>query len=294
MKIDKKEYLYASISAFIYGISPFITSYTYNHGNNGLNMAFYRNFFCIPFLLILCLFKKKLKVSITQLKNLIIASFLGPTATSALLYTSYNYLPSGISTVIHFIYPVFVILFSICAFGIKITSKHKLSLILSTLGLLLFFDIKAFNNFFGAILAISSGITYAMYLVWIKKSKLNEIDSLVLSFYISFISSFIFLLFNIKGRFIVINLDINIWMIILFVSLLTSFFATYLLQNALKVLEPYIISIISLIEPVVSFSLEIILQNELLNLNKFIGFILIICSVTLTITKNSNKKIWKY
>ena len=147
---------------------------------------------------------------------------------------------------------------------------------------------------FGAILAISSGITYAMYLVWIKKSKLNEIDSLVLSFYISFISSFIFLLFNIKGRFIVINLDINIWMIILFVSLLTSFFATYLLQNALKVLEPYIISIISLIEPVVSFSLEIILQNELLNLNKFIGFILIICSVTLTITKNSNKKIWKY
>ena len=93
MKIDKKEYLYASISAFIYGISPFITSYTYNHGNNGLNMAFYRNFFCIPFLLILCLFKKKLKVSITQLKNLIIASFLGPTATSALLYTSYNYLP---------------------------------------------------------------------------------------------------------------------------------------------------------------------------------------------------------
>ena len=109
-----KGYLFAILSAIIYGCMPLMSKYIYADGVNPLTLVFLRNAFSIIPLGILAYFKNKtLRISMHLLPKISLISILGCSLTPVLLFSSYRFIASGTATVFHFIYPAIVILIEI-------------------------------------------------------------------------------------------------------------------------------------------------------------------------------------
>ena len=98
-------YFIAITSAVIYGLMPLITKTVYESGANSITAAFFRmSVGCAVFLVFHLLTEGgPLGVSKKELKKLCIFA-VGYGATPVLLYTSYNYLASGVAAAFYTIY----------------------------------------------------------------------------------------------------------------------------------------------------------------------------------------------
>ncbi len=97
------------LSAVIFGITPTMAKYTYTHGPNPVMMTMFRSLLPIPIILAVLLIKKNPhQNSGKELGKISVIALIGSTVTSVMLNMSYNYIPVGMSTTLHFVYPTFV------------------------------------------------------------------------------------------------------------------------------------------------------------------------------------------
>ena len=105
--------LFLILSAFFYGILPIFASVAYRGGINGVTLSFLRSFMSIPLLFIMIKAdKKSLKLTKKQIKSIINLGIVGGALPILLLYLSYNYIPTGLATTLHFIYPLVIVIAS--------------------------------------------------------------------------------------------------------------------------------------------------------------------------------------
>ena len=105
------------LAGFIYGFTPILGKLTYLEGSNPISLTFYRNLLSLPFFFVMLKYNNvPLKVKKSQLKRLSILGLL-TSVTALSLYGSYNYISVGMSTTIHYIYPVLVTAACIIIFG---------------------------------------------------------------------------------------------------------------------------------------------------------------------------------
>ena len=105
-----KGVLLALISSGTFGLIPLFTIPLRQEENmNEVSIVFYRYLLSAFLILVLCLFdRKSLRVSSRSLLRLTLISVFYATTTISLVY-AYNYIPSGVVTTIHFLYPVVVV-----------------------------------------------------------------------------------------------------------------------------------------------------------------------------------------
>src|SRR5690606_35882274 len=130
-----------------------------------------------------------IKIDKKELKDLIIVSILGYSATAILLFMSYNYISSGMATTLHFTYPIFVVLGGIIFFKDKPNILKILCVIFCTAGVILFSNNDGGSSILGIALAFLSGITYSFYMLFLEKSSLKIMSTFKLTFYLCAISS---------------------------------------------------------------------------------------------------------
>lgn len=186
------------LAGFIYGFTPILGKLTYLEGSNPISLTFYRNLLSIPFFFVMLKYNNvPLKVTKSQTKQLAILGLLA-SATALSLYGSYNYISVGMSTTIHYIYPVLVTAACIIIFGEKISRDKVVSLILSTMGITLFFEGSI--NITGILIAFMSGVFFAGYLLFMDKSGLNTIYQFKITFYTAAFSSMYLFIFGIISK----------------------------------------------------------------------------------------------
>ncbi|NLJ78724.1 MAG: EamA family transporter [Tissierellia bacterium] len=271
------------ISATIFGILPLMSKIIYSQGCNSISLVFYRFLFVLPVLYILIYRNpnETLKIDRGDLKKIIWVSLLGHTATSLLLFTSYNYIPSGMATTIHFTYPVFVILGCMIFFREKPSTIKMASVLLCFLGIILFYDGNGGIDPIGIILAFASGITYAFYTVYIDKSGLSKMYTYKLIFYLCLVSAIIVLVFGIVTRSFIINIKPVGWMVIIALSLLAGLGGVGLYQVGIKTIGPQDTAILSTFEPITSIIVSILVLKEPFGIKIAIGVGLILAAVIL-------------
>ena len=104
-------YLFAIVSAVIYGCMPLMAKKIYADGVNPMTLVFLRNALALPSLGALAFSREKFRaVPKAALPQIALLAFLGCTLTPILLFSSYNHMASGTATVLHFIYPAMVVL----------------------------------------------------------------------------------------------------------------------------------------------------------------------------------------
>lgn len=274
------------LSAIIYGFTPVLCSITYSYGNNPITLTFFRGFIILPILTCLMLKDKvSFKVSLIEFIKISFVAIFGSVITTLLLYSSYQYLDVGTSTTLHFMYPLFVTL--ICHFIYKdvLTKRHIIALVLALIGIFTFINFNDLNKIKGIIFALTSGVTFSIYLVGIEKLKLSKMNDYKLSFYLALVMTVSLFIFGSTTKQLVFHQPIQSYVLIVFVAILAQLIAVICLKKGIAYLGSSLASMFSMFEPVSSVIFGFLFLNEPITILKVIGCCFILGGVSLLIKK---------
>ncbi len=275
----KKGYIYTALSAIIFGLMPLLTKIIIARGATSLTIPFFRVFYVTIVLFFVLKIKKiDLYLEKRDLLSAILISIFGSGLTIIILNESYNYVDTGIATSLHFLYPLFVAILCCFFYGEKIIKKQIISLSFALVGIICFMS-KGNGSLFGYFLAITSGLTYAFYLVKMDKTGLVKMNALKLSFYLALFTTIEIFTMNLFMQDVVFKMDALSYGLLLVLALSSSFLATVLLQKGVLLLGSTRASFICLLEPVTSMIVGILWLNEALTFNKGLGGLAIIISL---------------
>lgn len=289
-KIRKQGIIYAILSAIAFGCLPIFATYAYKSGSNAVTVVFLRFVFSSIILLVYFLVKNtNFKVDRFILIRLLFCGVVGYASMSLTLFLSYQYISGGLATILHFIYPATVTFLSYFIFKENLNMSKIISLFLSIAGVFILVGFTTVNlNLIGVILALISGVLYSIYILQIGYTKIKNIDSMVLIFYVSLFSAAGIFIFGIFTHKIYIPIQSG-FLVSMAAIVLTSTFALFTFTSAIKNIGSSNASILSTFEPITSIILSSILFNEKLTYNIVIGSVLIIISIYGIVKKPVNK-----
>ena len=275
----KKGIMYPLLSAFLYGFAPVLCSFSYQLGNNPYTMTFLRSLFVIPVLQLLSREKKiGYGLPVQKLPDLLTAGLFS-VMTTLLLYRSYLYLGVGTAVSIHFMYPLLVMLICRFVWHETVSPTQKRSVLSATAGLLLFVRFRDLINMKGILCAFLSALCYALYLVWIEKRKLGDLNDYKLSYYLAVIACAFLLVFNLYSHELVWVQPGLSYLFVFLTAVCTSFLAVIFLKKGIREIGSSNTSLLCLAEPVAALVFGGLFLHEEVTMNKIAGCICIIGAI---------------
>ena len=271
-------------SALLYGFAPVLCSMTYQHGNNPITLTFFRSFFVV-ILLGIIMIKNKIpfRCEKGELIRIVGVALFGSILTTLLLNSSYLYIGVGTATTLHFLYPLFVTLICHFVYHDPLDKKHLLALGICLCGVLLFVDFKDLSKMKGILMALISGMTFAIYLVGIDKLKLSKMNSIKLSFYFALTVSVVLGTFGFTTGQVILNQPAISYVLMFCVAIMAQWQAVVCLQQGISVLGSSLASLFSMFEPVSCLIFGALLLNETVVIAQAIGCVFILGGVLLLI-----------
>ena len=184
------------LSAIYFGFVPLLMKTVYAGGGNSFTAAFLRFAFSIPVLFVVLKIKGvDLRITREELKHFFIITAFGYAGTTLLVFTAYNYIPTGMTTTIHFLYPTFTVAGLMIFYREKIKASKIFCVILCLIGIIMFYNGgEGHASLIGILLALCSSMTYAFYTIFLGKSEvLRDIEPMKRLFYMHIIGAMIML-----------------------------------------------------------------------------------------------------
>lgn len=200
-----KGFLYGLIASATFGLIPLFSIPALENGVGLDSLLFYR-FSLASVLVAVLMWMKKIPFDI-QKDEFGIAFILGTlyAITALWLTEAYLYIPSGVATTIHFLYPVVVSLIMFVFYKDKLTMPILLAMAMAVSGV---YMLSGGNtpggsiNMKGLMLVLATVVAYATYIVGMNRSRIARLDSLKATFYILLSGAIVFLInLTIKGDF---------------------------------------------------------------------------------------------
>lgn len=276
--------LFSIVSASIFGLMPILAKYAYMDGCSPAALVFLRMFFGAIILFFLARRQgvSPWEITPTQLKKIVLLS-LGFAPTPVLLYASYNYISTGAATTIHFVYPAFAFLLCWAFYKEKIERLQLISLVLCTLGVVLFYKPGDDGSLFGVIIAFLSGLTYAFYAVYLSKSGLKGTEKFWMNFHLNLMSSLMVLVVSVPMGTFSLPTSLFGWFIGLVFAVLMTVIAGVLFQLGVNYIGPQQATIFSTFEPLTSVVIGVLFLSEQLDIFSVSGIVIILIAVLLLI-----------
>lgn len=286
-----KGILYTVLSAVLFGITPLITTAVYGYGANSMTVVFYRSLFVIPMLAVIMKARGiSFTISVRDLRNTGIIAVFGSGLTTILLFSSYAYIDVGCATTLHFLYPVFVSLLCFAVYHERLGRRKLLALGMAFVGALCFFDLTNAGSITGLIMAASSALTYAFYMVQLEKTRLSHQNAYKISFYLAIFILLETLVYHLLFSSIQFILPWNAYLLILLLSLVSSFLAVVLLQKGIQKLGSSTASLFCLFEPITSVICGVFFLQEALTPAKAAGCLIILAALIIMSREQKKKE----
>lgn len=286
-----KGIIFALVSSGTFGLIPLLSIPVMETGMGAPSILFYRFLFSTLMMGGICLLKKEsFKISTQHLTTIFALSLLYA-ATALLLIFSYNYIPSGVATTIHFMYPILVSILMVIFFKERKSIILIFAAILSLFGVILLCwtggeDVKLT----GILIASLTIVTYATYIVGINQTKAGRINAEILTFYILLFGALIFLIFGATTTGLESIPNTESFVRIFLLALLCTVVSDLTLVYAIKLVGSTITSILGSMEPLVAVIVGIFYFSESFTFSSFCGITLIVLSVVLVISKSAKKQ----
>lgn len=279
-----KGYIFAVLSAVIYGCMPLMSKYIYADGVNPFTLVFLRNVFSLPPLVVLAYWQHKtLKIPIKSLPFIGLISVLGCIATPILLLSSYQFIPSGTATVFHFAYPAVVMIAGILFFKQKVYAVNMICISLCIVGVGLFYTPEQHLDPTGSALALSSAITFAAYVLLLSHFDNRNVSGFLFCFYTTLVSSIVSLLICLCTNQLSLPSTTLGWGLCVLFSLLVTTGAVVLFQLSTFLIGGERVSILSTLEPITSVVLGLLVFNEPMGIRTLLGTVLVIAASILIV-----------
>lgn len=293
-------YLYAALAAATYGTNPIFAKPLYAAGMNPDSVLLFR--YCIAIVMMALLMgwnalqkRKTLKelfvVQRHSMPQLVLMGLL-MSASSILLFVSYNYMPVGIASTLLFIYPILVAVIMTLCFHEKLSWLIVICLLVATTGIGML--CKGDNStggmgsdafLIGFLCVMASSLSYAIYLVGLNKTRIRTIASLPVTFYVLVFGSLIYVVRILCGVPLVVPYNLEMWLCCLGLGLFPTVISLVMTSRAIQCIGSTQTALLGALEPVTAVVLGILVLGETLTLREIIGMILIFVSVSLVVKR---------
>lgn len=279
--------LYAIASSATFGLIPLFSIPLLSSGIGSPTILCYRFIVAAIIMAVVLLFtKRNLRLNAKQLGVTVLLSVLY-SLTAILLIESYEYIPSGVATTIHFLYPLAVTLSMSWLFGERTTTTTYIAVVVSLVGvaLLAWGDHTQGDFQRGVTLALLTVVTYAAYIVGVMRSSASSIDSLVLTFYVLVIGAGLFFIYAVATTGIEYVRRWSDWRDLIMLALVCTVLSDYTLILAIKRIGSTLTSILGSMEPLTAVVVGVLYFGEQFDSSSVAGLILIITAVVLVIAR---------
>lgn len=280
------------LSAIYFGFVPLLMKTVYAGGGNSFTAAFLRFALSIPVLFVVLKLKgTDLRITREEFRHFLIVTAFGYAGTTLLVFTAYNYIPTGMTTTIHFLYPTFTVAGLMIFYREKIKASKIFCVILCLIGIIMFYNGgEGQASLIGIALALCSSMTYAFYTIFLGKSEvLREIEPMKRLFYMHIIGAVIMLVIGLISGNLNFHMTPLSWGVMALTANLTAFVGALLYQIGVKYIGSESTAMLSTFEPITSVIVGILVYGEPMTLRIFIGCAAIIVS-TLIIARTESKE----
>lgn len=296
-KLSSQGLILGLTAAVCYGFIPLFTK-ELQHPSEGLALSsatilFYR--FGIASIVIagIMLFQRiSFRITFPELLRLTLLAFLSDGA-ALFLIAGYSYMPSGVATTLHFMYPVFTALTMMLFFHEPRRMSTVLAITMAVAGLfVLSWTGQGEVALLGVVLEIISALCFALYLIRVNRSKISNMPPTKLTFYVMMLGALIFVATIIYERseiemathFAVLP-STRGWLNLIALSLVCTVITNLALVHAIKMIGPTITAVLGVLEPVTAILLGIIFMGESLTSPIVLGIMLIISAVLIIVLR---------
>ena len=282
MNTRTKGLLATMISAVFFGFIPLFVKTICAGGGNSVSAAFYRFFLSVPILYIYLKAQGiSMRITRTEFAKIALITIFGYGGTAVLLFSSYNFIPSGMSTTIHFMYPVFTILGCMIFFKEKVSPLKLLCVALCFGGILLFYNGESGGSVLGMALSFLSGVTYAFYTIYLEKSGLQKMENLKLIFYMNTVAAALILVMALLTAQFTLRLTPLAWGTAVFFATATSLIGVLGYQIGVKCIGPQNAAILSTFEPITSVIVGVLVYREAFSARTLLGCLCVLSAVVI-------------
>ena len=237
-------------SAVIFGFTPVLAALSYQGGSNGVNMAFLRAVLPLPVLYALARRHPKPDAAQRRLGAVLGLLLFG---CALLLYSSYAYIPVGLAMTLHFLYPLYVVLYEWLVQRRSPGALRLAGLVLGLSGSMLFLQPgEGALHPAGLLLALLSGVCYAGYIVVLSRESQRPMPLYRLMFEVSRSGAVLCLVAGLLLGRLTLRLTPQAWVCAVLVALLAAVVACVLFQAGVRIVGKANAAIFSLLEPITS------------------------------------------
>lgn len=288
-----KGLLYGVISSSTFGLIPFFALPVIQKGMGIDSVLFYR--FGISALFLgtgLLLRRYNLKVTFRELAVLSVLGIFYA-VTALLLTTSYLYIPSGVATTIHFLYPVVVTAVMILFFRDKISIPLIVAVLMAISGVCLLSNNGATGvvSLKGLLFVLTTVVTYAIYIVGVNKSCVHKMDGLKLTFYVLLAGAVVFGI-NLLAKGVPLDTipDFKTAVHLFLLALIPTLISDFTLILSVQHVGSTTTAVLGCMEPLTAVVMGVLFLNEHLAVWQVIGILVILLAVSIVILANRKEE----
>ena len=282
-----KGYTLGAIAAASYGTNLLFTLPLYAEGISPDSVLFFRYLFALPILAIMLKSRgRSFAVSFADILPLAILGIVFA-MSSLTLFQSYNYMDAGIASTILFVYPIMVALIMALFFHEKLTIQTVVCLLMAVggIGLLYKNENGATLSLMGTLLVFASSLSYAIYIVSINQTRLRDMATLKVTFYVILFGWLMFVCRTLAAGGIQTPPADKpwLWCCLVALALMPTAISLLCTTGAIQYIGSTPTAILGALEPVTAVFFGVTVFHESLTPRIILGFILIISAVSIVV-----------
>ena len=266
------------LGSFLFGLEPVIIKHLQMEGYSSFYIVFWLFLVSLAVYVFQASRKERVKPSLPLAASMLLTGAAGMGITTLLLTLSYHYIQTSTATLIHFTYPVLVVLCMSLLYHQSFTKSKAAACILSLMGMSCITNFTFSGRLPGYLLAFLSAATYAFYDVANEKSRFAKLPPYTkmafLSLGVVMLFGFLCLIFQIPllprrplDAFLTLSIG------------LMNCFGYVGVMHGLQVIGAAKTAFAATMEPVASLALSILVYHDTFSPFSFLGILLIFLSM---------------
>jgi len=194
--------------------------------------------------------------------QLVMMGAVGYGGMSMLYANSIHYLPASLTGMLLYTYPALVTLLSALVGAERFTLQKGMALLICSAGLVLLLG-ASFEGvrLEGVLSALGAAVIYSCYIV-IGNRILKDLDPLVTSLYVCLSAGLAFLIYGVASGALNLSISTEGWLSIIGIAVFPTIFGVLGFFAGLRLIGPTNASIISMLEPLITVLLSVLLLGE--------------------------------
>ena len=284
-KSKAKGFFYGIATSVTFGLIPLFTLPLMQKGLSSDSILFYR--FLTASLALAAMLKLKGEPFAIGRRDvpviLLLAVFYA--ASSMFLLYGYEFMGAGIATTLHFTYPVFVTLLMLLIFRESVSWLTWLAIVLAVGGVarLSLHGSELTLAPLGVVIVLLSAVGYASYIIAVNKSRVRNMNSRKLAFYVFVFTTLIFGIKNLADGGIQPVPDAGAAACIVLLAVAPTVISNITLLLAVRHIGGTLTSILGAMEPVTAVAIGALVFGEAFTATEAAGIVLILTAVVLVI-----------